>query len=66
MGLTFCPPGELGRPPLQSEAGGTCYYPPISGSNVNQIERGKSGVGWGETHPTKFHFFFGGNGGPKR
>jgi hypothetical protein len=28
LGLVFCPPGELGRPPLQSVAGGTCYYPP--------------------------------------
>jgi hypothetical protein len=28
LGLTFCPPGELGRPPLQSVPGGTCYYPP--------------------------------------
>lgn len=28
LGLAFCPPGELGRPPLQSVAGGICYYPP--------------------------------------
>jgi len=27
LGLTFCPPAELGRPPLQSVPGGTCYYP---------------------------------------
>ncbi len=26
--VPFCPPGELGRPPLQSVPGGTCYYPP--------------------------------------
>ena len=25
-----------------------------------------SNVGWVSTHPTKFHFFFGGNEGPKR
>jgi hypothetical protein len=28
LGIPFCPPGELGRPPLQSLPGGTCYYPP--------------------------------------
>jgi hypothetical protein len=28
LNLPFCPPGELGRPPLQSLPGGTCYYPP--------------------------------------
>jgi len=27
LGLTFCPPAELGRPPLQSVPGGICYYP---------------------------------------
>ncbi len=27
LGLAFCPPAELGRPPLQSVLGGTCYYP---------------------------------------
>lgn len=26
--VPFCPPLELGRPPLQSEAGGICYAPP--------------------------------------
>jgi hypothetical protein len=26
--IPFCPPLELGRPPLQSEVGGTCYAPP--------------------------------------
>lgn len=26
--IPFCPPLELGRPPLQSELGGTCYAPP--------------------------------------
>jgi hypothetical protein len=25
--LVFCPPLTLGQPPLQSEVGGTCYYP---------------------------------------
>jgi hypothetical protein len=29
-GLTFCPPVELGRPPIQGRPGGTCYYPPNS------------------------------------
>jgi len=28
LGLAFCPPGELGRPPLQSVPGGTCYFAP--------------------------------------
>jgi len=28
LGLAFCPPGELGRPPLQSVSGGICYYAP--------------------------------------
>jgi len=28
LDLTFCPPTELGRPPLQSVPGGTCYCPP--------------------------------------
>jgi len=28
LGIPFCPPGELGRPPLQSVPGGDCYYPP--------------------------------------
>jgi hypothetical protein len=27
-GLTFCPPIELGRPPIQSRPGGICYFPP--------------------------------------
>jgi hypothetical protein len=27
-GLTFCPPVELGRPPIQSRPGGICYFPP--------------------------------------
>jgi hypothetical protein len=27
-GLTFCPPVELGRPPIQSRPGGICYAPP--------------------------------------
>jgi len=27
LGLVFCPPAELGRPPIQSVLGGTCYYP---------------------------------------
>jgi hypothetical protein len=27
-GTTFCPPLELGRPPLQGTPGGTCYAPP--------------------------------------
>ena len=27
-GLTFCPPVELGRPPIQGRPGGTCFYPP--------------------------------------
>jgi hypothetical protein len=26
--LTFCPPVELGRPPIQSRPGGICYFPP--------------------------------------
>jgi hypothetical protein len=29
-GLTFCPPVELGRPPIQGRPGGTCFYPPNS------------------------------------
>ena len=28
LGLAFCAPTELGRPPVQSEPGGTCYCPP--------------------------------------
>jgi hypothetical protein len=28
LSLTFCPPIELGRPPLQSQPGGTCYFAP--------------------------------------
>jgi hypothetical protein len=28
LDIPFCPPTELGRPPLQSEAGGTCYCAP--------------------------------------
>jgi hypothetical protein len=28
LDLVFCPPGELGRPPIQSEPGGLCFYPP--------------------------------------
>ena len=27
-GLKFCPPVELGRPPIQSRPGGICYAPP--------------------------------------
>jgi hypothetical protein len=27
-GVTFCPPVELGRPPIQGRPGGTCFYPP--------------------------------------
>jgi hypothetical protein len=27
-GLTFCPPVELGRPPIQGQPGGWCYFPP--------------------------------------
>lgn len=27
-GLTFCPPVELGRPPIQGRPGGTCFFPP--------------------------------------
>ena len=26
-GLTFCPPVELGRPPIQSRPGGKCFSP---------------------------------------
>ncbi len=28
LGLAFCPPTELGRPPLQSVPGGICYFAP--------------------------------------
>jgi hypothetical protein len=28
LDIPFCPPLELGRPPLQSEEGGICYAPP--------------------------------------
>jgi hypothetical protein len=27
-GLKFCPPVELGRPPIQGRPGGTCFFPP--------------------------------------
>lgn len=27
LNIPFCPPHELGRPPIQTEAGGTCYSP---------------------------------------